>query len=186
MGVGAGKRRQLPPWAMGLAIAPLGFYYGFVSTALPILLRARGVSVGRIAWVSAVGFSPTFWAFLLCPILDVKFSKRAYALTFAAVAAVCLGVSTLLTGNLVVFTAVVTAGCTATVLFGNTHGGWMPDVIEDKHYSQVGGVSQVANLGAAGLVISTWPPKRRTASKISSQSAATHTPAGRAARRAAS
>jgi hypothetical protein len=36
-------------------------------------------------------------------------------------------------------------------MFGNTHGGWMPDVIEDKHYSQVGGVSQVANLGAAGL-----------------------------------
>jgi PAT family beta-lactamase induction signal transducer AmpG len=144
-------RRQLPPWAMGLAIAPLGFYYGFVSTALPILLRARGVSVGRIAWVSAVGFSPTFWAFLLCPILDVRFSKRAYALTFAGVAAVCLGVSTLLTGNLAAFTAVVTAGCAATVLFGNTHGGWMPDVIEDKHYSQVGGVSQVANLGAAGL-----------------------------------
>jgi len=144
-------RRQLPPWAMGLAIAPLGFYYGFVSTALPILLRARGVSVGQIAWVSAVGFSPTFWAFLLCPILDVRFSKRTYALFFAAVAAVCLGVSTLLTGNLVAFTAVVTAGCAAIVMFGNTHGGWMPDVIEDKHYSQVGGMSNVANLGAAGL-----------------------------------
>jgi len=144
-------RRQLPPWAMGLAIAPLGFYYGFVSTALPILLRARGVSVGQIAWVSAVGFSPTFWAFLLCPTLDVKFSKRTYALTFAGVAAMCLGVSTLLTGNLVAFTAVVTAGCAAIVMFGNTHGGWMPDVIEDKHYSQVGGMSNVANLGAAGL-----------------------------------
>ena len=151
MGVGTGMRRQLPPWAMGLAIAPLGFYYGFVSTALPILLRARGVSVGEIAWVSAVGFSPTFWAFLLCPILDVRFSKRAYALTFAAVAAVCLGVSTMLTGNLVAFTAVVTAGCAAIVMFGNTHRGWMPDVIEDKHYSQVGGSSNVANLGAAGL-----------------------------------
>jgi hypothetical protein len=36
-------------------------------------------------------------------------------------------------------------------MFGNTHGGWMPDVIEDKHYSQVGGSSNVANLGAAGL-----------------------------------
>ena len=136
---------------MGLAIAPLGFYYGFVSTALPILLRARGVSVGQIAWVSAVGFSPTFWAFLLCPILDVRFSKRTYALFFAGVAAVCLGVSTLLTGNLVAFTAVVTTGCASMVMFGNTHGGWMPDVIEDKHYSQVGGMSNVANLGAAGV-----------------------------------
>jgi PAT family beta-lactamase induction signal transducer AmpG len=136
---------------MGLALAPLGFYYGFVSTALPVLLRARGVSVGDVAWVSSVGFSPTFWAFLLCPILDVRFSKRAYAIFFAAVAAVCLGLSTMLTGSLVAFTAVVTVGCVATVLFGNAHQGWMPDAVETKHYSSVGGVSQVANLGAAGV-----------------------------------
>jgi MFS transporter, PAT family, beta-lactamase induction signal transducer AmpG len=144
-------RRQLPPWAMGLAIAPLGFYFGFISTAMPILLAAKGVSVGKIAEVSAVGFSPSFWAFLLCPILDVRFSKRTYALFFAGVAAVCLGVSTELTANLVAFTAVVTVGCAAVVIFGNAHGGWMPDVIEDRHYSQVGGTSNVANLGAAGL-----------------------------------
>jgi PAT family beta-lactamase induction signal transducer AmpG len=136
---------------MGLALAPLGFYFGFISTATPILLAARGVSVGKIAEVSAVGFSPSFWAFLLCPILDVRFSKRTYALFFAGVAAVCLGVSTLLTANLAVFTAVVTAGCAAAVIFGNAHGGWMPDVILDKHYSQVGGTSNIANLGAAGL-----------------------------------
>jgi PAT family beta-lactamase induction signal transducer AmpG len=103
-------RRQLPPWAMGLAIAPLGFYFGFVSTAMPILLSAKGVSVGKIAEVSAIGFSPTFWAFLLCPVLDVRFSKRTYALFFAAVAAVCLGVATLLTSNLVAFTAVADGG----------------------------------------------------------------------------
>ena len=157
--------RRLPAWAMGLALAPLGFYYGFVSTALPVLLRGRGVSVGDVAWVSSVGFSPTFWAFLLCPILDVRFSKRAYAIFFAGVAAVCLGLATLLTGNLVAFTAVVTVGCAATVLFGNAHQGWMPDAVEDKHYSAVGGVSNVANLGAAGLfawlvvrLVRTLPP----------------------------
>lgn len=144
-------RRQLPPWAMGLAIAPLGFYFGFVSTAMPILLSAKGVSVGKIAEVSAIGFSPTFWAFLLCPVLDVRFSKRTYALFFAAVAAVCLGVATLLTSNLVAFTASLTAGCAAVVIFGNAHAGWMPDVIDDRHYSHVGGTASVANLGAAGL-----------------------------------
>jgi PAT family beta-lactamase induction signal transducer AmpG len=142
-------RRQLPPWAMGLAIAPMGFYFGFISTAMPILLSARGVSVDEISKISFRAFSPTFWAFLLCPILDVRFSKRAYALVFAAIAAVCLGVSTLLTGNLTAFTTVLTVGCTAAVIFGNAHQGWMPDVIQDEHYSQVGGTSMMANLGAA-------------------------------------
>lgn len=64
---------------MGLALAPMGFYFGFNSTGLPILLAAQGVPLDKIAYVSAIGFSPTFWAFLLCPILDVRFSKRAYA-----------------------------------------------------------------------------------------------------------
>jgi len=144
-------RRSLPPWAMGLAIAPLGFYYGFISTSMPILLAAHGCSVGRIAEVSAIAFSPTFWAFVLCPILDVRFNRRAYALFFAGVAAVCLGACTLLTADLAAFTAVLTAGCTAAVMFGNTHQGWMPDVIEDKHYSHVGATTNIANLGAAGL-----------------------------------
>jgi PAT family beta-lactamase induction signal transducer AmpG len=135
---------------MGLAMAPLGFYFGFVSTAMPILLAARGVSVEKISEVSAIGFSPSFWAFLLCPILDVRFTKRTYAVFFAGVSALCVGVSTLLTANLTAFTAVLTIGCTAAVIFGNAHSGWMPDVIDGKHYSAVGGTSNVANLGAAG------------------------------------
>lgn len=147
-------RRQLPPWAMGLAIAPLGFYYGFISAAMPILLSARNVSVGDISRVSAISFSPTFWAFTLCPILDVRFTKRTYALVFATLAALCLGASTLITYNLTAFTAVLTIGCTCAVLFGNAHQGWMPDVISDIHYSQVGATTNIANLGAAGLFTS--------------------------------
>jgi len=158
-------RRQLPPWAMGLAIAPLGFYYGFISAAMPILLSARNVSVEDISRVSFLAFSPTYWAFLLSPILDIGFTKRTYALLFAALAAVCLGLSTLLTANLAAFTAVLTVGCTAAVLFGNAHQGWMPDVVSDHYYSQVGATTNIANLGAAGLfttiavvLVRTLPP----------------------------
>jgi PAT family beta-lactamase induction signal transducer AmpG len=136
---------------MGLAIAPLGFYYGFISAAMPILLSAHNISVEDISRVSFIAFSPTFWAFLLCPILDVRFSKRTYAILFASIAAICLGISTLITSHLNAFTAVLTLGCTSAVLFGNTHQGWMPDVISDRHYSDVGATTNIANLGAAGL-----------------------------------
>jgi hypothetical protein len=58
-------RRRLSPWAMGFANAPLGFYFGYISTAIPILLSARGVSVDEISHVSGIAFSPSFWAFAL-------------------------------------------------------------------------------------------------------------------------
>jgi len=150
---------------MGLAIAPMGFYYGFISAAMPILLSARNVTVEDISRVSFLAFSPTYWAFLLSPILDIGFTKRTYALLFAGLAAVCLGVSTLITSNLVAFTTVLTVGCTSVVLFGNAHQGWMPDVVSDHYYSQVGATTNIANLGAAGLfttiavvLVRTLPP----------------------------
>jgi PAT family beta-lactamase induction signal transducer AmpG len=136
---------------MGLAAAPIGFYYGFISAAMPILLSAHNVGVGEISRVSAIAFSPTFWAFTLCPILDVRFSKRTYALIFASFSAACLAISTLITSNLPLFTAVLTLGCTSAVLFVNAHQGWMPDVISQEHYSQVGATTNIANLGAAGI-----------------------------------
>jgi PAT family beta-lactamase induction signal transducer AmpG len=144
-------RQRLPPWAMGFAMTPLGFYYGFISTGLPILLAGRGVSVGAIAEVSATAFSPTFWAFVLCPVLDVRYSKRTYCLVLAVAMALCLGGSTLLLGDLRWLTAVLTIGCVAAVMFGNALGGWLPDVMTEKNYAAVGGTSNIANLGAAGV-----------------------------------
>ena len=48
--------RRLPVWAMGLANAPTGFIYGFITTAMGILLVSRGVSVDRIGTISFVAF----------------------------------------------------------------------------------------------------------------------------------
>jgi MFS transporter len=60
---------------------------------------------------------------------------------------------------------VLTVGCTAAVLFGNAHQGWMPDVVSNRYYSQVGATTNIANLGAAGLfttiavvLVRTLPP----------------------------
>ncbi len=56
----------------------------------------------------------------------------------------------MLVSDLTTFTIVLTVGCTAMVIFGNAHQGWMPDVIDDSHYSHVGATSNVANIGVAG------------------------------------
>lgn len=136
---------------MGLAMAPFGFYCGFVTTAIPVLLAAENVPMEHIAYISAVGFSPTFWAFLLSPVLDARFTKRTYGFVLAGLTAACLAASVLLLHHLAWMTVALAMGCTAVVMYGNALGGWLPNIIEDKHYGQVGAWSNVANLGAAGL-----------------------------------
>ena len=143
--------RRLPVWAMGLANMPTGFVYGFISTSMGILLASRGVSVGRVGAISAIAFSPTWWAWLLAPVLDVRFTKRAYAFVFAGLAAVLLGVAALSISNLTVFTAALTASCAAIVLYSNSVQGWAPDAVSDAEYDTMSGWLNVANLGAAGV-----------------------------------
>jgi PAT family beta-lactamase induction signal transducer AmpG len=143
--------RRLPVWAMGLANCPTGFVYGFISTAMGILLASRGVSVGRVGAISAIAFSPTFWAWTLAPILDVHFSKRTYAFFFAMLAALLLGVSVLSLGNLSVFTATLTASCASIVLYSNSVQGWAPDIVSDAEYNAMSSWLNIANLGAAGV-----------------------------------
>jgi PAT family beta-lactamase induction signal transducer AmpG len=136
---------------MGLANMPTGFVYGFISTAMGILLAARGVSVGRVGAISAVAFSPTFWAWLLAPILDVRFTKRVYAHTFSLAAAVLLGVAVLSLGDLRIFTIALTASCACIVLYSNSVQGWAPDAVDAAEYDTMSGWLNVANLGAAGV-----------------------------------
>ncbi len=143
--------RPLPLWAVGLANAPLGFYYGFLNTSMPLLLSRQGVPLPTIATVSAIAFSPTFWVFLLAPSLDLRFTRRTWSVFWAAVAAVCIVASVFATSRLSVFTVVVTLGCAAAALFGSSLGGWLPEIVPDEQRGRAGAWFQVANLGAAAL-----------------------------------
>jgi len=143
--------RRLPVWAMGLANMPTGFVYGFISTTFGILLVSRGVSVGKVGTISAIAFSPTFWAWMFSPVLDVRFTKKAYAYALAATAAVLLAVTVLSLGNLTVFTVTLTASCAAIVLYSSAVQSWAPDFCKNEEYDTISGWFNIANLGAAGV-----------------------------------
>jgi PAT family beta-lactamase induction signal transducer AmpG len=130
---------------------PTGFVYGFISTAFGILLVARGVSVGKVGTISAVAFSPTFWAWIFSPTLDVRFTKRAYGYFFAGLAATMLGLAVLSLGNLAVLTAALTVSCVAAALYSSSIQSWGPDCVHDAEYDKLSGWFNVANLGAAGV-----------------------------------
>jgi hypothetical protein len=73
---------------VGMAMFPFGLVTGFSITALPFLLTHLGVPLSKVAALSATVMSPTFWGFLLQPLMDTGLTRRAYIM--ATSAALCV------------------------------------------------------------------------------------------------
>ena len=87
------RRHRVPVPIMGLMNLSYGLYGGVVAFAVPQILGYRNVPAAAIAGLTAVAFSPGFWAFLFSPGLDVRFSRRWYAAALAVVASLTLVVA---------------------------------------------------------------------------------------------
>jgi len=130
-----------------------GLVAGFTVTALPFLLSRAGVSVDRIAGVSAVAMSPTFWAFLVTPIVDVGATRRAWSFLLSVLSAVSLAASLwfFTPQKLGLFTALVLIAEMAIVLQSSAVGGWATEFIKDAQRGKVGGWTNAANLGGGAF-----------------------------------
>ena len=150
--------RRIPPdFVIGMGTLTFGLVAGFNMTAMPFLLSKAGVSVDQIAAVSATAASPTFFTFLLTPIVDVGFTRRTYALGLAAATAASLGSALFLLSpdRLLLFTVLVLSAMLCVVLQNNAVVGWMTEFVTDERRGKVGGWQNAANLGggAAGSML---------------------------------
>jgi len=148
------QSRDVPaPWVIGMGTLTFGLVVGFTITALPFLLAKAGVPVDRIATVSATAMSPTFWAFLVTPVIDVGFTRRAYGFAFGLAAAASLAAALWLFSpqRLGLFTALVLLAELAAVLQGSAVGGWTSEFVPDTVRGRVGGWTNAANLGGGAL-----------------------------------
>jgi len=145
--------RHTAPWLVGMGALTFGFVAGFVVTALPFLLAKAGVSIDRIAGVSAVAMSPTFWAFLVTPIVDVGLTRRTYALILTGAASLSLSAALWFFSpdRLAVFTALVLFAELFVVVQNNAVSGWATEFVTNDQRGKVGAWTNVANLGGGAL-----------------------------------
>src|SRR5260370_16536625 len=78
------------PWVFGIANLPYGVYSGFIGTAMPYLLRNAGLTVDRIADISAMTLAPAIWYFLWSPLVDVGLRRRSWLILMSALSAGCM------------------------------------------------------------------------------------------------
>ena len=148
------ESRRLPPiWLMGLTNSVFGLMRGFAVVTLPEMLAAQGVRGGHIAVIVSMILSPAFWAFVLSPMLDVRFSRRTYAIVFGALAAAAVGFTVFDHRNTATVEVVMIAGYVAASFYQGAVGGWTGSLISHEQDSSLGMWFAVANTGSAGLMI---------------------------------
>lgn len=142
-----------PSWVVGMLLLPFGLTVGFTVTALPFLLTRQGVPLDRVAEMSATVMSPTFWGWILCPVLDTGLTRRSYCWLTATIAAVCmvLAFTVFSPSRLGLTTALLVMAELSIVLYGNAANGWMAEFLPDHMRGSVAGWTNVANLGAGAL-----------------------------------
>ncbi len=146
--------RKLPPiWLMGLTNATFGMYGGFAVVTLPSMLAAQGLPGGRVATITSTILAPAFFAFILAPMLDVRLSRRTYALVFAALSAAAIAFTVMHRAQLQLIEPVMFAGYLAASLVQGAVGGWMGSLVRKQDDSQLGAWFAVANIGAGGLMM---------------------------------
>jgi MFS transporter, PAT family, beta-lactamase induction signal transducer AmpG len=148
-----GRRRAVAPiWLMGLANAVFGMYGGIMVISVPQLLSARHVPEATIAAMTAAMVSPGFWAFLVSPVLDVRFSRRWYAVLTAALAAALLVLALLNLDRLALVEAFLVAGFFFANLYQSALGGWLSSIITAEEENKLSVWVTIGNIGAGGAM----------------------------------
>jgi PAT family beta-lactamase induction signal transducer AmpG len=129
-----------------------GLYAGFITLSLPQLLAAQHVPEARIAAITATVFSGGIWVFLLGPMLDVRFSRRAYATFFAAIAGLCITLALLNRTNLALLEALMLLGFASAQLCTNALGGWLATIVHHSDESKLSSWTWAATFAGNGLM----------------------------------
>jgi PAT family beta-lactamase induction signal transducer AmpG len=146
------SNRTVPPvWLMGLSNLTLGLVTGIVAFALPQLMAAERVPEGKIAAITAVAVSPSFWCVLFGPMLDVRFSRRWYATVLAGCSGVFAAIAFLSLHRLLVLELALTLANAAANLFGAALGGWLSNFIEAEDRNILSKWMNVALIGGMGI-----------------------------------
>jgi PAT family beta-lactamase induction signal transducer AmpG len=137
---------------MGLTNSVFGMYGGIVLISVPQLLSMRHVPETTVAAMTAVMVSPGFWAFLVSPVLDVRFSRRWYSAASALMAAALLVAALLNLDHLALVEGLLVAGYFFANLYQSALGGWLASITTTAQENKLSSWVTIGNLGGGGAM----------------------------------
>ena len=143
--------RKLPVWLLGFANLPLGITGAVALLIAPQVLASRHVPETTIAGITTVGLSSTIFFFVVAPILDVRFSRRTYAIAMSVLAAILTFVALLNFSNVALLGFWLFLSMLAANLNSSAIGGWFGSVLPSEYDAPLGAWMTVANIAGFGV-----------------------------------
>ncbi len=119
---------------------------------IPQLLAARHVPEPVIAQLTTLALLPGFGIFLLGPIVDVRFSRRTYAVMGTLLASAATGVAILKYDSLGLLGVAMFLALGGAAFNNLAIGGWFGSMLPKEGDGPLGAWMTVANIGSFGLV----------------------------------
>jgi PAT family beta-lactamase induction signal transducer AmpG len=143
--------RKLPVWLLGLANLPLGITGAVALLITPQVLASRQVPETTIAGITTLGLSSTILFFVVAPVLDVRFSRRTYAIAMSIAASVLTFVALLNFSNVALlgvwlFLSMLTANLNSSAI-----GGWFGSILPSEYDAPLGAWMTAANVAGFGV-----------------------------------
>lgn len=166
MTINSNDRRLPPVWLLGLSTFSSGAFTGIFLVTVPQLLAARGVAEPQIAQVTGIAMIPGALAFLAAPLLDLRFSRRTYAVLLALVQATMTAVALGALDDLPALTACLLVSNVAYNLFTPAVAGWFGGLVERRDEPRLGAWLAAGSVTGFGLMSATailllrWAPHR--------------------------
>lgn len=144
---------KLPPaWLLGWGNLPLAVNGSVGILAVPDLLASAHVPEAQIAIVTSLYLATGFVSIPLAPLLDWRFSRRAYAIFFAILGAACNFGALLSVSNVTVLSILLFLAGLSVAMCVTAMGGWFGNLVPMDKKDALGAWLSVVNFGAGGVV----------------------------------
>jgi PAT family beta-lactamase induction signal transducer AmpG len=143
--------RRVPVWLLGFANLPLGVTGGVALILAPQVLAGHHVPEPRIADITTLGLLSSFLFFPIAPVLDVRFSRRTYAVALSILTAALTAGAVLSFGDLDSLGVWLLLCMMGAQLNTAAIGGWFGSVIPKAQDAALGAWMTVANVVGAGV-----------------------------------
>ena len=146
-------RKSPPPWLFLFGGTAYGVTGTFAAQIMPYASEHAGVDVGKIGWFGTLMLVPSWFQFMIAPIVDVGLPRKKWLALMAAISAACLLIASEISikdnTNLYLGFAVTSAVCAALVSASN--GALIAVTVPDEHRGAASAWYNAGNLSGGGV-----------------------------------